>query len=100
MAIAGCLKKERVHYVQVDRRGEFGGAYRSMYPATELLSPRKYTELPGLPHNENAEYIFADEYAEYLDRYAASQELDVVPATVQSITPSESGLKMDWCMRW
>ncbi len=96
MAIASCLKKERVDYVQVDRRGQLGGAYRSMNPATELLSPRKYTTLPGLPHSGDAKYISAAEYAEYLDRYATSEQVEVVPATVQTIAPSESGFDVGY----
>lgn len=91
MAIAACLKKEGIDYVQVDRRGEFGGAYRTMNPATELLSPRQYTELPGLPNDHASEYILAGKYFEYLTRYAASQQLEIVSAAVQSIRPTEFG---------
>ena len=94
LAIAACLKHEGVSYIQVDREGVFGGAYRKMFPATELLSPARYTQLPGLPIKASGAYVSAREYLDYLDRYAAHHRLQMVKATVKEIMPLDDSFQV------
>ncbi|MBI5200737.1 MAG: NAD(P)/FAD-dependent oxidoreductase [Elusimicrobia bacterium] len=68
MAAVSALRARGLSPVWVDRTGEAGGAYRSIYPGTELSSPRRYTSLPGLDVDSGGEYVSAGEYRAYLDK--------------------------------
>jgi len=85
LATAACLKHRGIGARLVDRHGVPGGAYRRMYPHIVLASPTRYTVLPGLALDTPDEYISAQAYRNYLDRYAAHHALVVEQADVQHI---------------
>ncbi|MCA9139526.1 MAG: NAD(P)-binding domain-containing protein [Planctomycetales bacterium] len=96
LAVAACLRQSSVDFVMVDRDGTVGGAYRTMYPETELLSPAKYTVLPGMDVGAEGKYISASQYFEYLHRFSTSHDLNPIRATVDAITPVPQGLDVQF----
>jgi putative flavoprotein involved in K+ transport len=82
LAVAACLKREGVSTHLVDRRGQAGGAFLTMYPGITLLSPARYTSLPGLRLDCAGEYVTVPEYRAYLERYAAHHGLTPQQAEV------------------
>lgn len=94
LAIASCLKRDGIDFVLVDRDGEIGGAYRRIAAETQLLSPARYTELPGLAIANRGEYVSAGQYHDYLRRYAEWNDLQVVKASVDQINPTADGLEV------
>ncbi len=82
LAVSACLKRQRVPFRLVDRRGVTGGAYNHIYPGITLASPTRYTDLPGLPLRTRGEYVTALEYWAYLGRYTAHHGLTAERAEV------------------
>ena len=68
LAAVSALRARGLEPAWLDRAGVVGGAYRSIYPATELSSPRRYSGLPGLDVDAGGEYVRAGEYRGYLER--------------------------------
>jgi putative flavoprotein involved in K+ transport len=95
MATAACLQREGVEFDLIDRRGECGGAYPHIYAGLQLLSPARYTQLPGLPirngRSRGGEYVTVPQYREYLAEYARHFQLQPAAREVRSIERAVSG---------
>jgi putative flavoprotein involved in K+ transport len=91
LAAAACLKREGVPFRLVDRRGTTGGAYNHIYPGITLLSPTRYTGLPGLALHTPGEYVTVPEYRAYLARYAAHHGLSAERAEVRLVERQGQG---------
>lgn len=94
LAAAACLRREGVALHLVDRRGVPGGAYRHIYPGITLLSPARYTSLPGCTLRVSGEYVRVPEYRDYLEQYAAGWELSPEQAEVTSIERVGTGFRV------
>jgi putative flavoprotein involved in K+ transport len=86
LATAAALAHRRIGFVVCDDCGEPGGAYRTMYERTMLVSPSEMNELPGLAHGLRGAYMAAGELHDYLRRYAAHHAIAIDRAKVGNIT--------------
>ncbi len=77
LATAACLRVHDIAYRLIDRSGEPGGAYQTIYPRTVLASPARYSALPGFALDHAGEYITAGRYLAYLESYAAHHEIAI-----------------------
>jgi putative flavoprotein involved in K+ transport len=99
LATAACLKRQRLAFDLVDRRGIAGGAYHCIYPGITLASPTRYTALPSLPLRTAGEYITASEYRDYLERYALYHDLAPAAAEVLRIERSARRFRVHFAGR-
>lgn len=72
LAAANELKKAGIDYLLVDAAVAVGDSWRQRYETLTLFTPRSISSLPGLPLPGDPEgYATKNEFAAYLDRYAA-----------------------------
>ena len=88
LATDACLRANGIAFRLLDRTGEPGGAYRSIYPNTVLASPVVHSVLPGFSPAHADEYITAGRYLEYLRAYADHHRLVVERADVERLERS------------
>jgi putative flavoprotein involved in K+ transport len=95
LAAAACLSRRGVPYRVLDTRGEPGGAYRDIYGAIVLASPRAIDALPGLPLPAGGDYVTVGEYRAYLGRYAEHHRIAVDKATVTAVAREGRAFRVD-----
>ena len=73
------LKKAGVPFEIVDGHPRVGDSWRTRYDSLSLFTPRQFSALPGLdlPGNRDL-YATRDEFADYLETYAARFQLPVL----------------------
>lgn len=72
------LKKAGVPFEIVDGHRRVGDSWRTRYDSLSLFTPRQFSALPGLDLPGNRElYASRDEFADYLETYAACFRLPV-----------------------
>lgn len=72
------LKIAGLPFTILDRNKRVGDSWRARYDSLTLFTPRQFSALPGLDLPGNRElYASRDEFADYLERYAAHFELPV-----------------------
>ncbi|MBD8499175.1 NAD(P)-binding domain-containing protein [Paenibacillus sp. CAU 1523] len=63
----------------LDRQAQVGDNWRSRYDSLKLFTPRKYSQLPGLPLSGDPEgFPNKDEMADYMEHYAEHNELPIL----------------------
>lgn len=72
------LREAGLRFVIVDAHPRIGDSWRRRYASLTLFTPRQFSALPGLPLSGNREqYPGRDEFAAYLETYAAHFSLPV-----------------------
>ena len=94
LAVAACLTRSGVGFALIDRHGEPGGAYVRAYVRTQLASPARYNQLPGLALDASGEYVDVATYSKYLRTYAARFDLRPQVATVDRIQRTPVGFRV------
>lgn len=94
LAVTACLKQAGVACDLVDRGGACGGAYRALHAEMMLLSPARYTQLPGLPIQSAGEYVRVAEYRTYLEEYVRHFDLVAEHREVSAIEAGEHGFRV------
>ncbi len=78
LAAGYCLQKAGVPFAIVDEGDRIGDSWRARYDSLTLFTPRQFSALPGLELIGNRElYPDRDEFADYLETYAARFRLPV-----------------------
>ncbi|ANH09090.1 potassium transporter (plasmid) [Shinella sp. HZN7] len=76
------LRRAGLPFLIVDAHPRVGDSWRSRYASLTLFTPRQFSALPGLPLAGNREqYPSRDEFAVYLEDYAARFSLPVRSGT-------------------
>lgn len=76
------LREAGIDAVIVDDRERVGDVWRDRWRSLVLFTPRRFAALPGRPlPGSTAYHPSKDEVADYLEQYAASQQLPVVTST-------------------
>lgn len=71
LAAAYYLKEEGIDFLLLDSEQRIGDSWRRRYDSLTLFTPKRYSQLPGLFLDGEAEQFPAkDEIADYLERYA------------------------------
>ncbi len=83
LAAAYHLRAQGIDYLVVDSGERIGDSWRERYASLTLFTPRQFSGLPGflVPGNRDG-YPSRDEFADYLEAYAASFRLNVRSSTV------------------
>jgi putative flavoprotein involved in K+ transport len=72
------LRKAGIDFLIVDGAERIGDSWRRRYKSLTLFTPRQFSTLPGLEMSGNREmYPTRDEFADYLESYAAAFALPV-----------------------
>ena len=72
------LRRAGLPFLIVDAHPRIGDSWRKRYESLTLFTPRQFSALPGLPLAGNREqYPGRDEFAGYLETYAAHFSLPV-----------------------
>jgi putative flavoprotein involved in K+ transport len=78
LALGHHLQRAGRRFVLVDGAARVGDSWRHRWDSLTLFTPRRYDTLPGLPFPGDPEGCPGkDEVADYLELYAASQDLPV-----------------------
>lgn len=78
LAAAYHLRNAAVPFIIVDENRRVGDRWRTRYDSLSLFTPRQFSALPGLDLTGNRElYASRDEFADYLEAYAARFRLPV-----------------------
>jgi putative flavoprotein involved in K+ transport len=85
------LRKAGIPFEIVDAAGRVGDSWRNRYLSLTLFTPRQFSALPGASLVGNRElYPSRDEFADYLESYAATFDLPVrLSSRVISLTRGE-----------
>jgi putative flavoprotein involved in K+ transport len=97
LATGHWLAKQDFDFLIVDAAGRIGDSWRKRWDSLSLLTPAKYSSLPGLafPGQPNRRPV-RDEVADYLERYAEVFQLPIrVNVEVRALVPSTSGFMID-----
>jgi putative flavoprotein involved in K+ transport len=82
LATAAMLRKRGVDVVVIDRAEGVGASWRGHYDRLHLHTVRWLSHLPGLRiPREHGRWVHRDGVVEYLERYAAHHELDLMLGT-------------------
>jgi putative flavoprotein involved in K+ transport len=82
LATAAMLRKRGVDVVTIDRAETVGSSWRGHYERLHLHTVRWLSHLPGLRiPRENGRWVHRDAVVDYLERYAAHHELDLMLGT-------------------
>lgn len=89
------LRRTDVPFVIVDAARRVGDSWRARYDGLTLFTPRQFSALPGMEVSGNREgYPGRDEFADYLEAYAARFDLPVRPETrVDRLVRSDDGFE-------
>jgi putative flavoprotein involved in K+ transport len=78
LAVAAALAREGVSALVLEAEPELGAAWRARYDRLHLHTPRRLSGLPGYPiPRRHGRWLPRDAVVEYLQDYAARQQLDV-----------------------
>ncbi|MFV0131898.1 flavin-containing monooxygenase [Streptomyces sp. HMX87] len=88
LATAAMLRRAREPVVVIERSDRIGDGWRAHYDHLRLHTPRRLSSLPGFAVPRSAgTWVTRDDWAAYLERYAAHHQLDVRTGTdVQRVT--------------
>jgi putative flavoprotein involved in K+ transport len=111
MAVGHFLKRRGLPFVILDAHGRVGDAWRTRWDSLHLFSPARYDALPGMPFPGPPDrFPTKDEMADYLEAYAAHDDLPVAPASGSDdcsgwrpLRPRTSGTRSwrtTWWLRW
>jgi putative flavoprotein involved in K+ transport len=91
LATAAMLRKRGVDAVVIDRAEAVGASWRGHYDRLHLHTVRWLSHLPGLRiPREHGRWVHRDGVVEYLERYAAHHELDLMLGTdVRSLSRTD-----------
>ncbi|WCR24742.1 NAD(P)/FAD-dependent oxidoreductase [Paenibacillus thiaminolyticus] len=86
-------RQPRLSLLLLERHSRVGDNWRERYDSLVLFTPRKYSELPGLPLLGDPEgFPGRDEIADYLERYAQHWKLPVrLESAVEQVTAAADG---------
>jgi putative flavoprotein involved in K+ transport len=89
LSVAACLRRRGRRPVVLHRDERVGAPWRDRYDRLHLHTTRRFSGLPGYPVPRSfGRFVAKDDYARYLEDYAAELELDVRGGvTVHSIRP-------------
>lgn len=87
-------RQPRLSLLLLERHSPLGDNWRERYDSLALFTPRKYSELPGLPLPGDPEgFPGRDEIADYLERYAQHWKLPVrVDSAVEQVAAAADGV--------
>ncbi|BFH67067.1 MAG: NAD(P)/FAD-dependent oxidoreductase [Paenibacillus dendritiformis] len=87
-------REPRLSMLLLERHSRIGDNWRERYDSLILFTPRKYSELPGLPLPGDPEgFPGRDEIADYLERYAQHWQLPVrLDSDVEQVAAVEDGI--------
>lgn len=87
-------RQPRLSLLLLERHSRLGDNWRERYDSLVLFTPRKYSELPGLPLPGDPEgFPGRDEIADYLERYAQHWKLPVrMDSTVEHVTAATDSI--------
>ncbi len=78
LASAHHLRRRGLRPVVLDGAARVGDAWRRRYDSLKLFTPAQYSNLPGLSNGLPPDhYLSKDEFADYLERYAASLDAEI-----------------------
>ena len=78
LAAARVLREFRVPTVILEAGDRAAGSWPHYYDSLESFSPAEYSSLPGMPFPGAADhYPSRDEVADYLERYAATLDVEI-----------------------
>jgi putative flavoprotein involved in K+ transport len=78
LAMGYFLRQKGIPFVIFERADSIGSAWRERWESLTLFTPRRYSNLPGLPFPGDPEgYPTRDEVIDYLERYAETFDLPV-----------------------
>lgn len=88
------LRQRGLHFVILDAADAAGGSWTHYYRSLHLFSPARFSSLPGMPFpGDPAAYPSRDATIDYLQRYAAEQQLPVLTGQrVSKVVRLEHGL--------
>jgi putative flavoprotein involved in K+ transport len=97
LATAAMLRKRGVDVVTIDRAESVGASWRGHYERLHLHTVRWLSHLPGLRiPRENGRWVHRDDVIDYLERYAAHHELDLMLGTeVTGLARSGGGWRLE-----
>jgi putative flavoprotein involved in K+ transport len=74
------LSQAGIPFLILDAAARPGDSWRRRWDSLELFTPARYSSLPGLPFPGDPEhYPGKDEVADYIENYARTFELPVLP---------------------
>jgi putative flavoprotein involved in K+ transport len=94
LAVSACLTTKGIAFALVDRHGDPGGAYARAYARTQLASPVRYNQLPGLALDAASEYVDVAAYSRYLRSYAERFDLRPQVCAVDRVQPAPEGFRV------
>jgi len=72
LAVAGCLIRQGLRPLVLERAGELGASWRTHYERLHLHTVKTHSALPGLPFPKSApRYVSRQGVVDYLEAYAA-----------------------------
>lgn len=78
LATAYHAKQAKLDYIVLEAGDTVGHSWRNRYDSLELFTPRAYSSLPDMPMSGDQNgYPTKDEVADYLDAYAAQNDLNI-----------------------
>lgn len=82
LAMGYHLQQTQLRFKIVEGHARIGDSWRNRYDSLHLFTPRMYSALPGMPlSGEPAGYAGKNEFANYLEKYAAQFQLPIVMNT-------------------
>lgn len=97
LAMGYYLVKKGISCLLIDKHKRIGDVWRERYDSLVLFTPRKQSDLPGLPFpGERSGLPAKDEVADYLERYAAHHSLPIqLDTEVQTLIPTGLGYRVE-----
>lgn len=90
LAAAAALKTKGLDFVLVDRESRPGGAYRDLYPANPMISPKAYLEIGGFRLEDPAHFVSTGRFQTYLEDFAEHHDLKPLARPVTEVLPRDS----------
>jgi putative flavoprotein involved in K+ transport len=97
LSVAAELRRRGVDVVVLDRADTVGSSWRGHYDRLHLHTVRWLSDLPGLRMPRSyGRWVHRDKVTEYLERYAAHHELDLMLGTeVRGLSRGDGGWVLD-----
>jgi putative flavoprotein involved in K+ transport len=93
LAMGYFLSRQGNRFIILERAGEIAPAWRERWESLTLFTPRRYSELPGLPFPGDPDgYPTRDEVVAYLERYADTFRLPIeLDSEVKTLERGDTG---------
>jgi putative flavoprotein involved in K+ transport len=97
LATAAMLRKRGVDVVTIDRADAVGASWRGHYDRLHLHTVRWLSHLPGMRiPREKGRWVHRDDVVDYLERYAAHHELELMLGTeVTGLSRTDGGWSLE-----